>query len=216
MANKIFDAFKEEGLLKATQGSHGRGFGQTRKPRWTCLTNGPMYEKAMRRYFDPSWHIAHHVSTFASNDSHWLTNVGKLAIDQPESLSRNLVTESPLRQHKEVAESVDAEDDSLSLRTRTVGRPTTIDSSRLASPIAVGRASRSLYTKTPRSPANSDPRSETDVNVGRPVVTPVKRRMGNAANTPKSRKKFKMSKVVGAVDVSYISPGPFSQATTQA
>ena len=52
-----------KGYLKHTPGNHSRGFALTGKYKMTFETSGPMYEQAMKEFFDPRWKIAHHVSS---------------------------------------------------------------------------------------------------------------------------------------------------------
>ncbi|KAF2103810.1 DNA-binding protein [Rhizodiscina lignyota] len=201
-ANEVLKHFKQKDFLKETPGSRSRGFAQSGKPKWTFVSSGSDYERMMREYFDPSLKIAHHLAL-----AQLPTQAGPVSKQVPTEQAGSRLDST----------SNDIQGDPLplplSLRSRSRQQQSIANPPTLPPPAVTRRSTHSTITTTrmpkgksaplevsqPTTPGKAGKRARSDEQI--------------SARTPKnSRKRLKMSKVVGAVDVSYLSP---SQASTQ-
>ncbi|KAF2401012.1 DNA-binding protein [Trichodelitschia bisporula] len=103
-ASGVAKHLRQEGFLVCTPGSKKRGFSQSGKPRFCAVSKSSDYERMLKRYFDPTYKIAHHLDLPAS-----VVRDNTTALDYPLPLMSSRRSDS-LRKTPETYASAAADD----------------------------------------------------------------------------------------------------------
>lgn len=209
-AKAVIKTLKTKKYLSEALVSSQRGLSHRTKPNMELVSQGPMYKAMMNEYFDPSSKIAHHVGcsqTLAKR----IANNGQLVM----ALSDVIITDSIFRTAKKWANTTTTPRQQKKSQVLVVasqeGTNSATDGSHSTIMAEQDRSAPNLRPSQPNTTAHiQSVNDKDDLYVGAAPTKQSRKRPRtdppNRPKTPGSRKRPKMSRASGFVDVSYYTP----------